>query len=169
MTQFREVKLPERVPGRLYLHSMPGRCESLDDAWGEVRRLGVSGIVCLAPMDEIREKSPEYAKAIETGEVPCALSRLPVCDYQGPDDDQAFLRIATEVADALGRGDRVLVHCGAGIGRTGMFAIAVLIATSLPHQEARGRVRAAGSGPERSAQEEALRRVAQLRQASASD
>ncbi len=158
MGRFREVELLGGVPGSLWLHSMPGRCESLDEAWAEVRRLAISGIVCLAPLDEIREKSPDYAKAIERQELPCDIRRLPVCDYQGPDDDEAFRELATHVAGALRRGDRILVHCGAGRGRTGMFAIATLMALGLSTEEARCQVRVAGSGPERPAQEDALRR-----------
>jgi len=75
MPRFRGVHLPSAVPGRLWLHSMPGRYEPLNDAWAEVRRLGVSRIVCLAPFLEIREKSPEYAKAIEGRDLPCDVRR----------------------------------------------------------------------------------------------
>lgn len=158
MKPFRQVQLPGDVAGLLWLHSMPGRCESLDEAWAEAQRLGVSCIICLAPLDEIREKSPKYARAIEEQQCPCHLRRFPICDYHGPDDDQSFRRLAVEVADSLRNGGRVLVHCGAGIGRTGMFAIAVLITLGLPAEQARRHVTAADAGPERPAQEEALRR-----------
>jgi protein-tyrosine phosphatase len=119
-------------------------------------------MVSLAPFDEIREKSPEYAEAIEADAVPCQLWRLAICDYQGPDDDQAFWQLATQVAGTLRGGNNVLVHCGAGIGRTGMFAITVLMALGLSDGEAQRRVSAAGSAPERPAQQNALRRFARL-------
>lgn len=162
IVRFRQVKLTDGVPGCLYLHGMPGRHESLADAWAEAARLGVGTVVSLAPLDEIREKSPEYAKAIETGKVPCAIRRFPVCDFQGPDDDHAFQQLAVEIAESLRHGDTVLVHCGAGIGRTGMFAIAVLMALGLPIDDARRAVAAAGSNPERRTQEEALERIERL-------
>lgn len=158
--RFRKVSLADNVQGKLYLQSMPGRHENLVQFWSDLNSLGVNAIVCLAPLDEIREKSPMYAAAIEAGTVPCAIRRLPVCDYQAPDDDQAFRGMAVEVADRLGRGEGVLVHCGAGIGRTGMFAIGALIVLGLSTDEARRSVRAAGSEPESPAQEEALRRLA---------
>jgi len=163
MTRFRKVELSGGTAGRLYLHSMPGRYERLEDAWAEVRGLGISTIICLAPLDEIREKSPEYSKSIEIGTVPCDVRRLPVCDYQGPDDDRAFSELSGQVADLLRRGEGILIHCGAGVGRTGMFAIAALMGLGLSADEARRQVRAAGSGPERPAQEEALRRFGRLR------
>jgi len=161
MTSFREVRLSNTVPGRLLLHSMPGRYEPLDDTREEVRRLRVSKIICLAPLNEIRAKSPDYAQALSAGAVPCALSMFPVCDYQAPDDEAAFRQVAIEVAKSLGRGENVLVHCGAGIGRTGMFAIAILMVLGLHDRDARRRVADAGSSPERAAQEEALRRFSE--------
>lgn len=156
---FREVELPRQCQGRLYLHSMPGRQERLDDVWAQAHDRAVSAIVCLAPMEEVRKKSPRYAAALESGTAPCAVVPFPVADYQGPDDDGAFRDAITMIADRLRRGDHILVHCGAGIGRTGMFAVGVLMALGSDEREARRRVRAAGSGPEREAQDAALQRM----------
>jgi protein-tyrosine phosphatase len=163
MKAFREVELPPGVTGQLWLHSMPGRYEPLDEAWTEAQRLGVFSIICLAPLDEIREKSPDYARAIDEERLPCPVRRFPICDYQGPDDDEAFRRLAADIADVLRSDRRVLVHCGAGIGRTGMFAIAILITLGLSATEANRRVRAAHAGPERPAQEQALHRFLRQR------
>lgn len=169
---FREVELGPGIRGRMFLHSMPGRSlpgrsipgyvESLDDTWAEIERLGVSSIVCLVPIEEIRERSPQYARALEEGKTPCAVLRFPIRDFSGPDDDGAFRDRAVEAAGALRGGARILIHCNAGIGRTGMFAAATLIALGVPEHEARRRVRAAGSGPELPEQIEVLRRIALL-------
>lgn len=163
MSPFRQVDLSSTISGKLFLHSMPGRYESLEDACSELKKLQISLIVSLAPFDEMRQKSPEYARAIEQSELPCDVQRLPICDFQGPDDDESFAKAVSETAVSLRSGKNVLIHCGAGIGRTGMFAIAVLIALGYEFKSAQTAVRGAGSGPERASQEAALRRFIEKR------
>lgn len=159
MPFFRKLALPEQVPGVLYLHSMPGRYESLEQSWAEVARLGITQIVCLAPDSEIRAKSPEYAEAIAEGTLPCEVRRFPIGDYEGPGDLKDFWLLARRTAEALRRGEKVLVHCGAGIGRTGTFAMAVLLALGIPAGEAEHLTRAAGSAPEKASQREAIQKI----------
>jgi protein-tyrosine phosphatase len=159
MTLFRNLTLPEQVPGGLYLHSMPGRCETLEQSWAQVAQLRITRIVCLAPDGEVGVKSPDYAAAIAEGTLPCEIRRFPIADYQGPIDLKGFWQLARETADALRRGENVLVHCGAGIGRTGTFAIAVLLALGVPIGEAKRLTRAAESGPEMPSQWEALQSI----------
>ena len=64
---FRIVQLPDRVSGNLYLHSMPGRYETFSEAISSIVKLNIDTVVCLTPMNEILEKSPDYAEAIQTG------------------------------------------------------------------------------------------------------
>ena len=145
---FREVELPPGVSGRLFLHSMPGRYEPLDKVWFQVKENRVKAIVCLSDISEIREKSHAYASAVESGTVPCAIRPFPVPDYAVPEDREEFWRFAVDVAKQLRSGDAVLVHCGAGIGRTGTFATCVLLALGQPMAEATRAVSKAGSHAE---------------------
>jgi protein-tyrosine phosphatase len=153
---FRAVELPEGHAGRLFLHSMPGRYEAYEDARQEIARCHIARVVCLAPLAEVRTKSPLYAQAIEATHSPWRQELFPVPDYGVPEDRDTFWRLAQRLAAALQSGERVLIHCGAGIGRTGTLAICVLLALGMTTDHARAAVRAAGSSPETAAQQEVI-------------
>jgi len=142
---FRRVDLPARVPGRLLLHSMPGRYEALESVWHQVRSEAVRAIVCLAGKDEIRVKSSEYAHALEAGTVPCSVLPFEIPEGGAPEDRDAFWALAGDVAKLLQSGEAVLIHCAGGVGRTAMLAICVLLALGEPASEARSMVSRAGS------------------------
>src|SRR5262249_25151562 len=118
----RPVLLPTEIAGRLWLHSMPGRREPLEQAWEQIRLDGVEVIVCLAPSEEVHANSPSYAGALDAKAVPCRVESFPIPDYGVPNDREAFWSLAMKIAGQLKAGGRVLIHCGAGIGRTGTLA-----------------------------------------------
>jgi protein-tyrosine phosphatase len=153
---FRAVALPERLAGRLFLHSMPERYEAYEDAWQEIARCHVSRVVCLAPLAEVQTKSSRYAQAIEADLLPWVQEIFPVADYGIPDDRDGFWRLAQRLAAGLQRGERILIHCGAGIDRTGTLAICVLLALGMAIDHACVAVKAAGSSPETPTQREVI-------------
>ena len=144
----RAVQLPSDVRGALWLHAMPGRAEPLDALWAWARSARLDGIVCLAGEAEIAAKSPAYAEALSTSSGPCAIERVPIRDFGVPDDAEAFGALAARIAKRLHDGRRILIHCGAGIGRTGMLAMCVLLAMGYTLADANAAVRTAGSHPE---------------------
>ncbi|HYH10065.1 MAG TPA: protein-tyrosine phosphatase family protein [Thermoanaerobaculia bacterium] len=144
---FRTVELPDTITGKLFLHSMPGRSEAFEAAREAIVGSGIAQVVCLAPNAEVVEKSPDYARAIESG-VPWRQVSHAIPDYGVPDDVDAFRKTVDDAAAALRRGENVLVHCAAGIGRTGTFAVAVLCRLGVALPEAGSRVKAAGSSAE---------------------
>ena len=142
---FRRVDLPTRVPGKLLLHSMPGRYEAIESVWKQVRNEGVRAIVCLAEKDELQEKSCEYARALEAGTVPCLVLHLEIPDRSIPEDRDAFWALAREIAKRLQSGEVVLIHCAGSVGRTATLAVCVLLVLGVPVSDARSLVSRAGS------------------------
>ena len=149
---FRPVQLPPDVSGKLWLASMPGRFEAWAkfEAQAEREKLGL--VVCLTPRDEVAELSPAYHAAVTRGRMPFRWMLLPVRNFGVPEDRATFRRQVDEITQSLRQGDAVLLHCAAGIGRTGSTAACVLKALGLPTDQALQRVLDAGSNPQNAQQ-----------------
>lgn len=147
---FREVALAPH-PGRLFIWSMPGRYERFATFKAACAAEQIAAIICLTPWEEIASKSPEYSRALHDGEerMP-AFVHVPVEDYSVPvgQTRELFLASVDGVKSILQSGKPVLVHCGAGVGRSGMFTELVLRRMGFSDAEAGARVRAAGAGAE---------------------
>jgi len=146
-------KLQTNTQGILYLHSMPGRYEALEQVWKAMEANQITAIICLASEKETEKKSPDYAIAITECQIPAERIYFPVPDFGTPEDIKGFYTLAREVADRLKFGENLLVHCAGGIGRTGMLAGCVLAALDLPLDA----LKKSGSGSENGEQEKIIR------------
>lgn len=149
---FRALSLPPADPaqalGQLWLQSMPGRLEPWGDFLDEARLRKLHLVVCLNPLDEVAQLSPAYHKAISEGRLPFRWQHLPMRDFGLGADPTAFRLGVEQIRTGLLRGEHALLHCAAGIGRTGTVAACVLKSLGLSRDEALQRVRAAGSNPQ---------------------
>src|SRR3954467_15056297 len=119
---FRPLELPPDVPGKLWLTSMPGRFETWSAFEAQATRDGLALVVCLTPRDEIAELSPAYHAAVTRGRMPFRWMSAPMRNFGVPQDPAAYRRQVAEITDSLRQGQAVLLHCAAGIGRTGSTA-----------------------------------------------
>jgi protein-tyrosine phosphatase len=111
-------------------------------------------VVSLAP----ETASYPYVTALSEN-VPWLHTSFHIPDRKVPSDPAKFIELARDIARALQEGERVLIHRGAGIGRTGVLAVAVGMACGPPLIEATRRVQLKGSGPENEEQKAFLRTV----------
>lgn len=137
----------------LYFDAMPGRYGSIETWLVEMKENAIDRVVCLAPADEIRQKSPPY-HLWRQHQTEYEITDVPVPDYGVPVDEaaQRFWEETVHTAQDVREQRKVFVHCGAGIGRTGTFAAGVLLAMGYEPASAIQEISAAGSQPETSRQ-----------------
>lgn len=144
--------MPREVPGQLWLGAMPGRFQAWQAFESQAEASGLALVVCLTPRSELAELSPDYHAAVVAGRVPFRWQQVAMRNFGRPEDQAAFRRDINGIATALRAGDAVMLHCAAGVGRTGTAAACVLKALGLPSSEALKRVRDAGSNPQNAEQ-----------------
>jgi pantoate--beta-alanine ligase len=115
-----------------------------EDGLGRLAEAGVSVVVNL---DE-RAHDPVSLARFGLREV-----HLPVKDFTAPSRDQLEQGVAV-ISQALMGGERVAVHCGAGLGRTGTLLACYLVSQGSPAQEAMARVRSLRPGSVETAEQE---------------
>ena len=155
---FRPLPLPSAITGAVWLHSMPGRLETWDAFLAEAGRERISLIVCLTPRHEIAPLSPAYEAALRAGTLPMRWLPLPMRDFGLADNLRDFRAGIERLAEAVTAGDAALLHCAAGIGRTGTSAACLLKRLGAPTAVALQRVREAGSNPESALQQGLIER-----------
>jgi protein-tyrosine phosphatase len=148
----RKLRLPPEVPGQVWLGAMPGRFESWSAFREEALRVRLTTVVCLAPRTELTELAPDYHAALGRDDLPFRWLNLPMRNFGLPEDPAGFRRDIAALAQAVRGGDALLLHCAAGLGRTGSAAACLLKALGLDAQEALRRVREAGSNPQNAEQ-----------------
>jgi protein-tyrosine phosphatase len=148
----RRLRLPPEVPGQVWLGAMPGRFETWTRFTDEAQRTRLATVVCLAPRSEVAELAPEYHAALARGGLPFRWIHVPMRNFGLPEDPAGFRRDVAALAQDLRSGDVLMLHCAAGLGRTGTAAACLLKALGLPAEDALQRVRDAGSNPQNAEQ-----------------
>lgn len=101
-----------------------------------LRDRSVSVVVCLLEDDELER----YGESLAMRQAAAAAAgmestSLPVEDFHVPTHDQ-FTALYTAIDNHLGRGEAVLVHCMAGLGRAGTVAAGMLIGQGMSAPDA---------------------------------
>lgn len=156
------VPVPER-PGQLWLAGKHFVGPNPEAALAEV---GGDTVVCLCERFELAERYPGYVEWLQTER---RALWFPIPDLHAPSEDQA-IRLVGDLDVRLSRGEVVLMHCGAGIGRAGTMAAALLLGIGRSLDDALTSVAEARpmGGPEVGAQTELLEQLSRSLRPSAS-
>jgi protein-tyrosine phosphatase len=131
---------------------MPGRYEKLSQSFQEIESLSIDRIISLVSLEETEQKSPLYAAAIKSNDIPCEYVAYPITDAGIPENRQEFVLFVEDAVRSLRDKKRLLIHCSGGIGRTGTTACCILISLGLSEDDAETIVRKAVARPETSEQ-----------------
>ena len=147
------------LPGRAHVDGQ-GRVWSrnLDADLLALKHWGADAVICLVEPHELTTMGvPDYVNAVARHGM--ALFQLPITDMSTPSSafETAWTNQAKALEPLLLGPARVVVHCAAGLGRTGLFCGELLVRAGIPAQEAIQMVRAVRPGAiETNAQEHYL-------------
>jgi hypothetical protein len=140
------VPLGDAATGRLWLC---GKHLVGPDAEAVLERTGASAIVCLNERYELASRYPGYVRWLELEGDDGRAVWFPVPDLHAPPVAEVRPLLA-DLGRRLDGGEGLVVHCGAGHGRAGTVAAALLMARGATVADALARIAAArpGAGPQ---------------------
>ena len=130
----------ERIgSGTLSIMAKPVAGEGLDDELRAIARSGTDRIVSLLERSEAFEVGLQDEKhAVERHGI--AFESYPIPDRGLPASVKGFGELTRRLRDEAASGKGVVVHCRAGIGRTGLVAAGVLLHCGFTSDDAFARV-----------------------------
>ena len=130
------------------------------DHTAAMARCGATTVVCLVEAFELIDRYPEYLEWV-VEERGSRTIWFPIPDLHAPGVDAAA-DLLDDLVTRLDRGEHLLVHCAAGIGRAGTIATCLLIRLGMTVDDALAHVAAHRpmAGPEVGAQQALVAAIA---------
>ena len=145
--------MPATVAGRLFLC---GKHAVGPDPEGLLERTGATTIVCLNESHELAPRYPHFVEWLDTN-TPKRAVHHPIPDLSAPAPD-VLAALIEDLYSRLESGESLVLNCGAGIGRTGTVATALLMRGGVAREDALDIVRLHRpmAGPETGPQSDVL-------------
>lgn len=122
-------------PGRLGLMPHPHGDEWLHGELVSFQEQGATLLVSLIEKEEAADLGLIAEEAL-CQKIGLRYRSFPICDHSTPPLDKATFEFIEELANEVRAGEAVAVHCMAGIGRSGLITICVLITLGFAPMEA---------------------------------
>ena len=131
------------LPGRNHIDGQ-GRVWSRDLEMDlqALKSWGADAVICLVePLELTAMGVPDYAQGLRNHGL--TLFHLPIRDMSTPGQafENAWARHAEELNELLSVSSHIVVHCAAGLGRTGMFCAEILVRMGWSAEDAIQKVR----------------------------
>lgn len=117
-------------PGALAITPRPRGGDWLDDDVAALAQNGVGVLVSLLCDDEARDLGLED-EATVCAQHNIEFISLPVTDMSAPEEESDFIAEVHRLSGLVSGGASVAVHCRQSIGRSGVLAVSIAIATGL--------------------------------------
>jgi predicted protein tyrosine phosphatase len=150
------IPLPD-VTGELWLCGKHHIGPDVDRVLTHTR---ASLVVCLTQRHELIDRYPRYVEWLDL-HAGGSATWFPIHDLTAP-PLAAVRPLYDDLAARLRDGQRIVIHCAAGVGRAGTTAVAVLLLLGMPLDDALAHVRAHRpmAGPEVGSQLDLVRELA---------
>lgn len=128
--RFKFYPLFDDGPGLLAVMPHPSAGDLLRSQMGHLNDVGIDTVVSLLTEAEERELALSEEGAV-VGELGMEFVSFPIQDKREPDNVPAFCALVDDLSGRIGQGQKIMVHCWAGIGRSGLLSSAVLVALGI--------------------------------------
>ena len=142
--------------GEIALSRMPGSVTCIEDDVAEIVALNCACVLTLAPQEELIRHGGHRLSSLLMNEG-IEWHHFPIIDYATPlpSQDRVWSELSERMHDHLNDNRSILVHCYAGVGRSGMIALRLLVERGANPEDALTQIRQVRPGAvERTAQYE---------------
>jgi protein-tyrosine phosphatase len=140
--EYKIYRLILNTVGEIALSRMPGSLTRLEEDVAEIVALNCACVLTLAPHEELIRHGAHRLSSLLMNEG-IEWHHFPIVDYATPlpSQERAWSDLSERLHDHLNNNRTILVHCYAGVGRSGMVALRLLVEQGANPEEALKQIR----------------------------